>query len=45
MIPSEVWVLEKLPVLGSGKVDMVAMGKLIEERLAAKPEPMARARA
>jgi len=45
MIPSEVWVLEKLPVLGSGKVDMMAVGKLIEERLAAKPEPVARASA
>jgi acyl-[acyl-carrier-protein]-phospholipid O-acyltransferase/long-chain-fatty-acid--[acyl-carrier-protein] ligase len=45
MIPSEVWVLDKLPVLGSGKVDMMAMGKLVEERLAAKPEPMARASA
>src|SRR5215831_8335379 len=45
MIPSEVWALEKLPVLGSGKVDMMAVGKLIEERLAAKPEPMARASA
>jgi acyl-[acyl-carrier-protein]-phospholipid O-acyltransferase / long-chain-fatty-acid--[acyl-carrier-protein] ligase len=45
MIPSEVWVLDKLPVLGSGKVDMMAVGKLVEERLAAKPEPMARASA
>jgi len=45
MIPSEVWVLEKLPVLGSGKVDVMAVGKLAEERLAAKPEPMARASA
>ena len=45
MIPSEVWVLDKLPVLGSGKVDMMAVGKLVEERLAAKSEPMARASA
>jgi len=45
MIPSEVWVLDKLPVLGSGKVDMMAAGKLVEERLAAKPEPMVRASA
>src|SRR5262245_52382993 len=45
MIPSEVWVLDKLPVLGSGKVDVMAVGKLVEERLAAKPEPMARASA
>jgi len=45
MSPSEVWVLDKLPVLGSGKVDMMAVGKLVEERLAAKSEPMARASA
>jgi acyl-[acyl-carrier-protein]-phospholipid O-acyltransferase/long-chain-fatty-acid--[acyl-carrier-protein] ligase len=45
MIPSEVWVLDKLPVLGSGKVDVMAVGKLVEERVAAKPEPMARASA
>jgi acyl-[acyl-carrier-protein]-phospholipid O-acyltransferase/long-chain-fatty-acid--[acyl-carrier-protein] ligase len=45
MSPSEVWVLDKLPVLGTGKVDMMAVGKLVEERLAAKSEPMARASA
>jgi acyl-[acyl-carrier-protein]-phospholipid O-acyltransferase / long-chain-fatty-acid--[acyl-carrier-protein] ligase len=43
MIPSEVWVLDKLPVLGSGKVDQMSVTKLVEERLAAKPEAMARA--
>jgi acyl-[acyl-carrier-protein]-phospholipid O-acyltransferase / long-chain-fatty-acid--[acyl-carrier-protein] ligase len=43
MIPAEVWVLDKLPVLGTGKVDMVGVVKLVEERLAAKPEAMARA--
>ena len=43
MIPAEVWVLDKLPVLGTGKVDMMAVGKLVEERLAAKPDTMARA--
>ena len=36
-------VLEKLPLLGSGKVDMMAVGRLVQERLAAKPETMARA--
>jgi len=45
MIPSEVWVFDKLPVLGTGKVDMMALGKLVEERLAAKPDTMARASA
>jgi acyl-[acyl-carrier-protein]-phospholipid O-acyltransferase/long-chain-fatty-acid--[acyl-carrier-protein] ligase len=43
MIPSEVWVLDKLPLLGSGKVDMMAVAKLVQERLAAQPEAMARA--
>ena len=32
MIPSEVWVLDKLPLLGSGKVDLVALAKLVRER-------------
>ena len=43
MIPSEVWVIDKLPMLGSGKVDTMAAGRLVQERLAAKPETMARA--
>jgi acyl-[acyl-carrier-protein]-phospholipid O-acyltransferase/long-chain-fatty-acid--[acyl-carrier-protein] ligase len=43
MIPSEVWVLDKLPLLGSGKVDMVAVAKLVEERAAAREEPRTRA--
>src|SRR5882757_7096718 len=43
MIPSDVWVLDKLPMLGSGKVDSMAAGKLVQERLAAKPDAMARA--
>ncbi len=32
MIPSEVWVLDKLPLLGTGKVDLVALAKLVRER-------------
>jgi hypothetical protein len=32
-------------VLATGKADMVAVGKLVEERLAAKPDTMARASA
>jgi acyl-[acyl-carrier-protein]-phospholipid O-acyltransferase/long-chain-fatty-acid--[acyl-carrier-protein] ligase len=43
MIPAEVWVLDKLPMLGSGKVDMMALDKLVKERIAAKSEEMARA--
>ena len=43
MIPSEVWVLDNIPLLGSGKVDMVAVAKLVEERAAAMQEPRTRA--
>jgi acyl-[acyl-carrier-protein]-phospholipid O-acyltransferase/long-chain-fatty-acid--[acyl-carrier-protein] ligase len=45
MIPSEVMIFDKLPVLGSGKVDLVSLAKLVAERVAAKPEAMARAQA
>src|SRR5262249_24984178 len=38
MIPAEVWVEDKLPVLGTGKVDMMAVAKLVRDRLAAKAE-------
>ncbi|HEY2226805.1 MAG TPA: acyl-[ACP]--phospholipid O-acyltransferase [Xanthobacteraceae bacterium] len=44
MIPSEVMIFDKLPLLGSGKVDLIALAKLVNERNAAKPEP-ARAQA
>jgi acyl-[acyl-carrier-protein]-phospholipid O-acyltransferase/long-chain-fatty-acid--[acyl-carrier-protein] ligase len=47
MIPAEVWVLDKLPMLGTGKADMMSLGKLVHERIAekaqAQPETMARA--
>jgi acyl-[acyl-carrier-protein]-phospholipid O-acyltransferase/long-chain-fatty-acid--[acyl-carrier-protein] ligase len=47
MIPAEVWVLDKLPMLGTGKVDMMGLAKLVHERIAEKaqgqPEAMARA--
>ena len=29
MIPAKVWVVDKLPLLGSGKVDMVGLAKLV----------------
>jgi acyl-[acyl-carrier-protein]-phospholipid O-acyltransferase/long-chain-fatty-acid--[acyl-carrier-protein] ligase len=45
MIPSEVMIFDKLPVLGSGKVDLMTLQKLVAERVAARPEPMARAQA
>jgi acyl-[acyl-carrier-protein]-phospholipid O-acyltransferase/long-chain-fatty-acid--[acyl-carrier-protein] ligase len=37
MIPAEVVVLDKLPVLGTGKIDMVGVAKLVKERAAAVP--------
>jgi acyl-[acyl-carrier-protein]-phospholipid O-acyltransferase/long-chain-fatty-acid--[acyl-carrier-protein] ligase len=33
MVPSEVMVVERVPVLGSGKVDNVAVAKLVTQRL------------
>jgi acyl-[acyl-carrier-protein]-phospholipid O-acyltransferase/long-chain-fatty-acid--[acyl-carrier-protein] ligase len=39
MIPSEVMIFDKLPLLGSGKPDLVSLAKLVAERVAAKPEP------
>jgi acyl-[acyl-carrier-protein]-phospholipid O-acyltransferase/long-chain-fatty-acid--[acyl-carrier-protein] ligase len=42
MVPAEVWVVDKLPLLGSGKVDMIAAARLVEERAArAKPAVVA----
>jgi len=44
MIPSEVWVVEKLPMLGSGKVDNISLAQFVNERLAeAAPKPAAMA--
>jgi hypothetical protein len=43
MIPSDVWVEPHLPLLGSGKVDMVSVASLVHERLASRPETIARA--
>jgi acyl-[acyl-carrier-protein]-phospholipid O-acyltransferase/long-chain-fatty-acid--[acyl-carrier-protein] ligase len=36
MFPSEVIVLDKLPLLGSGKPDLLALQKLVQEQAAAK---------
>jgi acyl-[acyl-carrier-protein]-phospholipid O-acyltransferase / long-chain-fatty-acid--[acyl-carrier-protein] ligase len=36
MLPAEIIVLETLPMLGSGKVDHLAVTKLVRERAAAK---------
>ena len=43
MLPSEVRVMDTLPLLGSGKVDMVALSKLVQERLSTAHETPARA--
>ncbi len=45
MVPSEVMILDKLPLLGSGKVDLVAVAKLVRERYAVQPPAEAPARA
>jgi acyl-[acyl-carrier-protein]-phospholipid O-acyltransferase/long-chain-fatty-acid--[acyl-carrier-protein] ligase len=37
MVPSEIIVLPKMPLLGSGKVDLVAVAKLVRERAPEKP--------
>jgi acyl-[acyl-carrier-protein]-phospholipid O-acyltransferase/long-chain-fatty-acid--[acyl-carrier-protein] ligase len=36
MLPSEIVVFDKLPVLGSGKVDNLAITKFVREQAAAK---------
>ena len=36
MLPAEVVVLDKLPLLGSGKVDQLAIDKFVREQAAAK---------
>jgi acyl-[acyl-carrier-protein]-phospholipid O-acyltransferase/long-chain-fatty-acid--[acyl-carrier-protein] ligase len=38
MMPGEILILEKMPMLGSGKVDLLSLAKLVQERAAeAKP--------
>jgi acyl-[acyl-carrier-protein]-phospholipid O-acyltransferase / long-chain-fatty-acid--[acyl-carrier-protein] ligase len=37
MIPAEVVTIEKMPVLGTGKLDMVGVTKLVRERFAGAP--------
>jgi acyl-[acyl-carrier-protein]-phospholipid O-acyltransferase / long-chain-fatty-acid--[acyl-carrier-protein] ligase len=36
MIPSEIFNIDKMPLLGSGKVDMVSLNKLVREQVAEK---------
>jgi len=39
MVPAEVVFMEKLPMLGSGKIDNMSVTKLVKEMAAAKPAP------
>jgi acyl-[acyl-carrier-protein]-phospholipid O-acyltransferase/long-chain-fatty-acid--[acyl-carrier-protein] ligase len=41
MVPAEIVYMEKMPVLGTGKIDNMAVTKLIKERFAAAPAPQA----
>jgi acyl-[acyl-carrier-protein]-phospholipid O-acyltransferase/long-chain-fatty-acid--[acyl-carrier-protein] ligase len=41
MVPAEIVYMEKLPLLGTGKIDNVGVTKLIKERFAAAPAPQA----
>ena len=41
MVPAEIVYMEKLPLLGTGKIDNMAVTKLIKERFAAAPAPQA----
>ena len=45
MVPAEIVYLEKMPLLGTGKVDNMAVTKFIKERFAAAtaPQPVAAA--
>src|SRR3954454_3044117 len=43
MVPAEVVYLEKLPVLGTGKIDMVGVATLVKERAASMPMQAAEA--
>ncbi|HLH96740.1 MAG TPA: acyl-[ACP]--phospholipid O-acyltransferase [Xanthobacteraceae bacterium] len=45
MIPSEIMIFDKLPLLGSGKVDMMSLTKQVKDQIAAAPEAKARAQA
>jgi acyl-[acyl-carrier-protein]-phospholipid O-acyltransferase/long-chain-fatty-acid--[acyl-carrier-protein] ligase len=36
MIPSEIFNIDKMPLLGSGKVDMISLAKLVRENVAEK---------
>ena len=37
MVPAEIVYMEKMPLLGTGKIDNMAVTKLVKERFAAAP--------
>ena len=39
MVPAEIIYMEKMPLLGTGKIDNMAVTKLVKERYAAAPAP------
>jgi acyl-[acyl-carrier-protein]-phospholipid O-acyltransferase/long-chain-fatty-acid--[acyl-carrier-protein] ligase len=39
MIPAEIVTMDKLPLLGSGKVDLVTLGRMMRERATAATAP------
>ncbi|HET7155226.1 MAG TPA: hypothetical protein VFI87_07660, partial [Hyphomicrobiaceae bacterium] len=40
MIPGEIMILDKMPMLGSGKVDMMSLNKLVQDQVATR-QPVA----
>ena len=44
MVPAEIVYMEKMPLLGTGKIDNMAVTKLVKERFAATPAAAAAAR-
>ena len=43
MVPAEIVYMEKMPLLGTGKIDNMAVTKLVKERYAAAPVAQAAA--
>jgi acyl-coenzyme A synthetase/AMP-(fatty) acid ligase len=41
MVPAEVLIVEKLPLLGSGKIDYQALQKFVAERVKPEGAPVA----
>ena len=39
MMPAEILILDKMPMLGSGKVDLMTLAKLLQERAAEAAQP------